>query len=183
MNSKRQKFISLFLISSLLILPMTLTANERRGANVEIYKIKPKMEGTPWETPDIRGELIAVKGNSLLLLDSKGADVSVNVADIMVVKVVKKSKVLIGGGIGFATGVIVSIPCTTKLAEINESTATFRDNVLVAGIFGAILSFPGMIIGGLSSMDETIKLAGKSDSEIKKILRELRKKARVPNYQ
>ena len=106
-----KKIIALLLIFSIISLYGNLYAKEKRGVNVEVFKTTLKME-TPWDTqtPDIKGELIAVKKNSLLLLESNGADVSVDVADIKLIKIVKKSKVLIGGGIGFAMGVILSIP-------------------------------------------------------------------------
>ncbi len=58
-----KKFISLFLVLSILLLSGNMFAKEKRGANVEIYKtkIELKMKGTPWEKsaskPDLRGEL------------------------------------------------------------------------------------------------------------------------------
>ena len=62
----------------MLILSVDLFAKERRGANIEIYKSRPKMEGTPWEKPDIRGELIAVKENLFLIKEAdSGVDVTI----------------------------------------------------------------------------------------------------------
>lgn len=40
-----------------------------------------------------------------------------------------------------------------------------------------------MLIGALISSNKTIKLEGKSEAEIKKILGDLSKKARVPDFQ
>jgi len=162
---------------------MTLTAKERRGANIEIYKVKPKMEGTPWETSDIKGELIAVKENSLLLLDSEGEDVSVDINELYAIKIVKKSGAWIGGGIGLATGAIVSIPLVKGFAELDGSTPSSGDYIIGALLAGAIFAFPGVLIGGFFGKDETIQIAGKSDSEIKKALEELCKKARIPDFQ
>ncbi|GAH85785.1 unnamed protein product [marine sediment metagenome] len=57
---------------------------ERRGAKLQITK-KNGIQ--------IAGELITVKPNSLLLLNTEGWDVSVGIADIKIIRVMKKSKV------------------------------------------------------------------------------------------
>lgn len=179
-----KKIIALSLVFSIISFYGNLHAKEKRGVNVEVYKTTLKME-TPWDTqtPDIKGELIAVKGNSLLLLGFNGADVSVDIADIKLIKIVKKSNVLIGGGIGFASGVILSIPYSAFLVELHGGNGDLGSYFLFAGICGAILLFPGMLIGGLISRNKTIKLEGKSEAEIEKTLDDLCKKARVPNFQ
>jgi hypothetical protein len=171
-----KKIIALFLIFSIIGLYGNLYANERRGAIVEIYKTKPKtkMEGTPWETPDIKGELIAVKENSLLLLDSRGADSSVDINELYAIRIVKKSKALIGFGIGFVAPAAV---LAAMGANIDGLYALYS---VIMGFPSAVL---GAIIGGRLSRDNTYQIAGKSDAEIKKILEDLRKKARVPNFQ
>jgi uncharacterized membrane protein YeaQ/YmgE (transglycosylase-associated protein family) len=183
MNPKEQKLISPILIISLLILPMTLTANERRGTDVKIYKIKtqvkPEMEETPWERvgPDIKGELIAVKQNSLLLKDSRtGADVSVDIADIKMIKIVKKSKFLLGSLIGGVGAGLATQLAMSEEYRMDEGTLA----TLVYGFIGALL---GGMIGAYMGTDKTIQIAGKSDSEIKEVLEGLRKKARVPDFQ
>ena len=189
MNLKHQRFISLFLIISLLILPMTLTANDRRGVNLELYKVKsqaePEMEETPWERvgPDIKGELIAVKQNSLLLKDSRtGADVSVDIADIKMIKIEKKSKTgkraLYGLGIGAIGGALIGLSI-----EPTEKVNRFQ-NVLGGVVwFGGMGALAGVIVGGFLGIDKKIMIEGKSDSEIKEVLEDLRRKARVPDFQ
>ena len=62
MNPTGKKFISLFLIFSLMMLSANLYAKERRGAKLIITKKDGQR---------IEGELIAVKPNSLLLLDAQ----------------------------------------------------------------------------------------------------------------
>ena len=172
-----KKLIALFLVFSIIGLYGNLYAKERRGANVEIYKTnsKTKMGGTPWETPNIKGELIAVKESSLLLLDSdSGADVSIDIGDIRVIIIMKKSKALIGAGIGFVA------PAAGMAAM-----GAYIDGLYAA--WSVIIGFPsavlGAIIGGALSRGNTYQIAGKSDAEIKKILEDLRKKARVPDFQ
>jgi hypothetical protein len=172
-NQSEQRLIS-FLIILLLILPEILIAKERRGVSIEIFKTKTKMEETPWEKPDIKGELIAVKENSLLLLDSKGAAYSVDINELYAIRIVKKSKALIGACIGFVAP-----------AAVMAAMGAHIDGLYA--VWSVILGFPsavlGAIIGGALSRDNTYQIAGKSDAEIKKILEELRKKARVPNFQ
>ncbi|NIO48596.1 MAG: hypothetical protein GTN73_04040, partial [Candidatus Aminicenantes bacterium] len=86
-----KKLISLFLVFSLMMLSVNLYAKERRGATLIITKKDGQR---------IKGELITVKPNSLLLLDTEGKDVSVDIADIRVIRVVKRSKLLLGAGLG-----------------------------------------------------------------------------------
>jgi hypothetical protein len=73
-----------------------LAAKERRGVEVVIQTQNGQQ---------VRGELIVVKQNSLLLLDSRsGADVSVDIVNIVLVKIVKKSKAGQGALFGFLAG-------------------------------------------------------------------------------
>ena len=173
-----KKSISLFLVFSILALSGNLFAKESHGINIEIYMTKPKMEGTPFEKPDIRGELIAAKGNSLLILDSEsGADITVGIEDVKVIKILKKSKVWRGAvrGLmigGFTGGLLSSF---------------FSDEALGALIFGSLGGLVGLLIGGITGVtarvDETIQFENKSDTEIQEILEKLRKKARIKNAQ
>jgi len=63
----------------------------------------------------LRGELIAVKQNSLLLLDAGGEDFSVDIADIKVIRIINKTSAISnviqgmvrGAAIGGATGAIL----------------------------------------------------------------------------
>ena len=108
MKVRGKKFISLFIIFSLVMLSTNLYAKERRGATLiiqrKIDQIKnTQLKDTPWETSvmtGIKNELIAVKPNSLLLLSITGRDVSVDIANIKVIRVVKKSKAYLGAGLG-----------------------------------------------------------------------------------
>ena len=94
-----KKFISLFLVFSILLLSGNLYGKERKGADLIIQKT----DGT-----QVWVELIAVKENSLLLLDREsGADVSIDISDIKVIRVKGKSKFLLGlqiGGLAGAAG-------------------------------------------------------------------------------
>lgn len=186
-----RKIIALLIVIPVMCLFGNLYAKERRGANVEIYKKRPKtkMEGTPREEailPDIKGELIAVKQSSLLLKDSQSeADVSIDVEDIIDIKIVKKSKTLIGVGLGLLAGAAAGAIVGMVVHEvfIKEDFIWKTQYSALAGL--SIGGFTGGLAGGIIGADrsETIQIEGKSESEIRKVLDDLRKKARVPNFQ
>jgi hypothetical protein len=133
------------------------------------------------------------------LLDREsGADVSVDIGDIIAITIVKKSKLKSGIVLGFLIGGIIG-----ALAPSPEATeARKASESLVAGpkAVGAALEKPlksvemivifgsiGMIVGGsmgaAAGTDKAIQAEGKSETEIKEILEKLRKKARVRNIQ
>ena len=168
MNPTSKKFISLFLAFSLMILSANLYAKERRGAKLIITKKDGRQ---------IEGELITVKPNSLLLLDTEGKDVSVGIVDIKIVRIVKKTKALegalIGGLVGGGGGVL--FPYIAGISEPREWTWIG----IVTGIGGVLL---GGVVGGLFGIDKKIQIEGMSDLEIQATLDKLRKKARIRDY-
>ncbi len=190
MNPTSKKFISLFLAFSLVMLSVNLYAKERRGVTLIIQRksdqIKNiRLKDTPGETSaitGIKGELITVKPNSLLLLDAEGKDVSIDIADIRVITIVKKSKVgkgalyglLIGGVIGVVEGIREG-----KDGFIFSSSELAAMGGLVFGLLGALL---GAGIGAAAVKDKTIQIEGMTDSEIKEAMDKLRKKARIRDY-
>lgn len=162
-----KKFIALFLVFSLLALSANLYAKEKRGAKLIITKT---------DGQQVKGELIAVKENSLLLLDSEsGADVSIDIADIRIIRIVKKSKkwkygLAVGGGVGLIAGI-------ASIGEVHGFFATFIDSLIWFGL--PVVGIVAIIEG----RDKTILIKGRPDTEVKEALEELRKKARIPNYQ
>ena len=182
MNPISKKFISLFLVFSLMMLSANLYAKERRGAKLIVTKKNGQQ---------IEGELITIKPNSLLLLDTEGKDVSVDIVDIKVIRVVKKSKTgrleaLIGLLIGASAGVILGIVLTEP--EYIPSWDITRDLTLInALILGLSFGFLGGILGYIFGQSEektykTIQIEGMTDSEIQEALYKLRKKARIRDY-
>ena len=107
MNPTSKKFVSLFLVFALIMLSVNLYAKERRGAKLLITKKDGKQ---------IEGELITVEKDSLLILTKwSERDESIDIEDIKVIRVVKKSQVgkgmlygfLIGAGGGAFIGLVV----------------------------------------------------------------------------
>jgi len=169
MKAKGKKFISLCLVFSLMMLSANLYAKERRGAILIIAKKYGLIEG----------ELIAVKENSLLLLDTLGKDVSVDIVDIKVIRIRKKS----GAGIGFLLG--GSVGAFIGLGVYRKPTGGPGIDLgpwLTALGFGIVGGLIGLVIGLVAVTDKTIKIEGMSDSEIQATLDKLRKKARIRDY-
>jgi len=165
---KGKKFVSLFLIFSLLSLSGNLFAN-KRGAELIVQK-------TDWQK--VRGELIAVKQNSLLMLVS-GADVSIDIGDVWTIKIVKKSDAVGMSLLGAFVGVLigdVSYPEPTGRVKLDFSGAY----LLVGGIVGGLI---GLLAGVMVGIDKTIQIEGRPDTEVKEALEKLRKKARIPDYE
>ncbi len=171
MNPTGKKFVSLLLVFSLMMLSMNLYAKERRGAKLLITKKKGQQ---------VEGELITVKRTSLLLLNSDGKDESIDIEDIRVITIVKKSKV----GKGALTGILVagSMGVIAGLLTLGDDHSFFADVVDSLILIGIPLALIGAIIAGIASTDKTIQLIGMTDLEKREVLNTLRKKARVRNY-
>ena len=173
MKEQQKKIISLFLIFSLVMLSANLYAKERRGAKLIITKLDGQL---------IEGELITVKPNSLLLLDTEGKGVSVDIGDIKVIRIVKKSK----AGTGALIGLVVGGGGGALLALVNNAghePYTIKTRTWIAGILGGL---GGLLIGAMLGVgegtDETIQIEGMTDSEIQETMDKLRKKARIRGY-
>jgi hypothetical protein len=179
MNLKSKKFIVMLLVSSLLVLSSDLYA-KKRGAQLIIGK-KDDLA--------IEGELITIKPNSLLLLDTEGKDVSVDINDIKFVTIVKKSKFWKGAGTGAIIGgssalllLLLSRPKDSGDSRFfGEGFRTFVTLIAVI-LGGGVGGLIGGIIGAAAITDETIQIEGMTDSEIKKALEKLRKRARIRDY-
>ena len=174
MKVRGKKFLSLFLIFSLVMLSANLYAKERRGAILIITKKNGQQIG---------GELITVKKDSLLLFI--GVDVSVDISEIKVIKIVKKSKVLQGLGFGLLIG--AGSGALLGLASGGDPSAdlgrTAGTAALVTGIaFGTLGLLVGGTLGFASGIDKTTLIEGKSPRWIEFYLKKLRKKARIRDY-
>lgn len=166
-----KKFVSLFLVFSLVVLSGNLYA-KKKGAEIMVQKK---------DGQQVRGELITVKENLLLLLETKGADVSVDIEDVRKITIMRKSK----AGKGAIYGAILGAFFTTIfIVEDQSQPRSYDFGVYLRG--SVVFIGGGALLGALialdSGKDETIQIQGKSDSEIKEILEKLRKKARIRNY-
>jgi hypothetical protein len=156
----------------ILVLPGTLSAREKQGEGA-------KLGITLMDGHYIVGELIAVKPDSLLLLNLAGKDESVDVVGIRSIRIVKKSKALRGGMRGLFVGMVVTIIyAKTQKGDFNELGA-MMGGVFLFGLGGLGI---GLLVGGHAGKDKTIQLEGKSESEVKQALAYLRGKARIRDF-
>jgi len=157
-----------------MMLSVNLYAKEKRGAKLIITKKDGQL---------IKGELIAVKPNALLLLDTEGKVVSIDIADFKVIRIVKKSKVWTGAGIGLA----ISVGGGALIGALGgvgpaEDMSGLLAGLIVGAFFSPAVALLGAIIGAAIGTDKTIHFEGMTDLEIEEALEKLCKKARIRDY-
>ena len=170
-----KKILAVFLVLTILMLTGNLHAKDKKGADLLIRKA---------DGGEVRGELIVVKETSLLLKDpSSGADVSVDIGDAAVIRVVKKSKFWQGAGYGFLAS---SLSLSAIAWATDEEYFTDPEG---GGPFILMLWFgiPGFLVGGIVGSilgtDKTIEIEGRTSAEIEEALDYLRARARVRDFQ
>ena len=182
MNPTGKKFISMFLTLSLLTINCVTfkSYDEKKGAKLIVIKI---------DGHQIRGELITIKPishlfksepPSLLLLNTEGKDVSVDFADIKVIRIMRKSKA--GKGFLIAGGYSTPLIMGTALIVRPEWDVSMETGFLRCVMYGLIIGTFGAIVGAAAGADKTIRIEGMTDSEIQEVLDKLRKKARIRDY-
>jgi len=160
----------------MLVLPGALSARDRHGASIVVILKDGR---------DFEGELIAVKPDSLLLFSSAGRDESVDLAGIRSVRIDRRSKALLGAACGALAGLVGTIIYDLATKEPESIGGGIEHAFEVGGMF--LLLVPtglvaGTTAGALAGKDKTIKLEGKSESEVGKGLAYLRGKARVRDF-
>ncbi len=176
-EDKIKKCFAVFLVFSILALSGNLYSNEEKGVELAIQKKDGQV---------VKGELIVVKESSLLLMGSvSGADVTVLIIDISEIRVVKKSKALIGGRLGLIVGVFAgAVVASISKEPLDSSQLHFGPPEEVSGamVVGLLGFGIGAAIGAIVGTDKYIQVEGKTDSEIAETLEYLRKRARIPAY-
>ena len=179
MNPTGKKLISVFLVLSLLTINCLI---KRPGVKINVTKT----DGQP-----IKGELIAVKENSLLLLEKEaGVDVSINISDVKIITVKGPTTGMrlafpflaaAGGAIaGFLGLLSVSL---YGLLYIGAEEGKMEQDMKNASKYGAlIMGSLGLVAAITAPPDKTIQIEGMTDSEIQETLKKLRKKARIRKY-
>jgi hypothetical protein len=159
----------------LLRLPVFLSARERRGAEV-VVTLKGGQTAA--------GELIAVKRDALLLLNSAGKDESVDIVGIREIKVIIKSQALKGTLYGFLAG--AALGTVAYLATTLGKESYVRDDYPTYGVWAMAPAIPGALIGlgagELAGKNKTIQLEGKSKLEVRQAMTYLRGNARIRDY-
>lgn len=173
MKAKGKKYTALAIIILLVALSGNLFA-KKKGAELIIQKT---------DGQQIQGELIAVKENSLLVMESLSLnDLTIKIDDVKIVTILGKSRFWRGAGFGFLMGSLGAMMVTGFLfAEKMGDMA--GGSVSYGAIGGAVGAVVGGLVGKKPRMPEIIEVEGKSDSEIKEILEILRSRARVPEIE
>lgn len=163
---KNKKFIAttLIFVMVMALAGMPLPAKERRGSTVEV---------TMTDSSRIKGELLAVKTDALLIYDQDASQgKSIDLQQVDKVKILKKSKFLTGFAIGF--GVLFG-PCLCGYAQSHGEGLLGLD--MIFGL-SAIPGLCGGIIGALASADKKLSLAGASSQISQQNLDRLKRYAR-----
>lgn len=127
------------------------------------------------------GELIAVKKELLLVGEyATGRDLFVDIGDIKTITVGKKSKAKMGAGIGGLIGGGVGALVGAGAKQGSMSPMSKQDRMVIgAAVFGTLGALIGGGIGSAAGADERFELEGMSDSELRKVLKELHKYSRI----
>jgi hypothetical protein len=174
----RRIFVALIIVLSLLLSSSGLFGKTRgHGVRLHVYK----MDGHEQE-----GELIGVKNSSLILYQSN-LNFSVDIKELRMIRVLKKSRAAQGALLGLVIGTVaggVGGAIYFSGASNDEWSNFFRVllTMLASAGGGGIGLLTGMVVGSIQGIDETIQIEGRSDADIDLILQKLRRRARVPEY-
>ncbi len=173
-SERRKKVVSLLIVFSLVMLSGKTIAQQSWVGEGERKGVKLKIQKNDGQ--QVAGELITVKKDSLLLLDSEtDADLSVDIKDVNAITLVKKNRGFQVGIYGVLAGILYA-SVTRKPYRYEDKSQDWWTTGLIGGAAGATL---GMVLG----INKRIQIQGKSDTEIQKTLKKLSKKARVPGIQ
>ncbi len=156
------------LIASLAVLPAALGAQTRRGAQVLVTLTDGAM---------VEGELIAVKTDSFLLLNSAGTGESIALAEIQAVRVLRKSKAALGALVGVLAG-----GAAGALYGHHQAGGDDEGLAMIGGIalFGGIGGLLGLGTGITAGLDTEFVFAGQTEKDISEAMASLRRQARRP---
>jgi hypothetical protein len=138
----------------------------------------------------VEGELVAVKGRSLVLADSvMMTSAEIAVEDIVRIRIVRKSRVFSGLGIGVLAG--AASGALLGFLSGDDPKRGFWTNWMSftasekAGIFaislGAVGGSIGALVGGIKGADQNIEWASLPPADRGRALRKLRAISRFPN--
>ena len=164
-------------VASLALLCPDLVAKEKRGSKLEVTCREGRRVSRR-----VVGELIAVKTDSLLLVQEYSEfDLSIAIADITRIKVIKKPSARKWGTymslLGLCGGVLRGYSLRDDTEELWPLASIYLGAGFAVGGFAV-----GALAGHLASKGETFEFEGRSESEIKGMLDRLRKMARVRDY-
>jgi hypothetical protein len=171
---RRIKVLTLLLFVSLVAYSGNLMAKGKTGRDLVVTKIGGEQ---------VKGELIAVRQRSLLLMDwQTRGDVSIQIKEVRNIKYTEESHLLRGGLLGLLAGVALGAVASAAWLEKNDSHKT-AVVLKLSGTFGGLGGLIGATVGQATSPINIIQIEGKGEAEINAILGDLRSMARVPDAQ
>jgi hypothetical protein len=163
---------------SLGFFPARLISDEKHGANIIVNLV---------DRPPASGELIAVREDSLILMDTNlKTGLTIDFKDIKSVQIIRKSQVLLGMLGGFLAGRIIGsgikdpVNITAENGIIDLANASIYRG-MTSGAISLGMTALGALVGGAMGADKMILIRGKSPLVVKEILWKLRSKAKMPD--
>jgi hypothetical protein len=161
-KSKKLMAISLTFVMCMTLADLPLAAKERRGATVEV---------TMTDGRKVKGELLAVKADVLLIFDPNACQGrSLDLVQVNRVKILSKSKL----GIGMVIGCVFGLGLTMLDTEGRIHGNTSMTPVPIAGLIGGIL-------GALAGLPTTFSQTGDVSRNLQQNLDVLKRHAREQN--
>jgi hypothetical protein len=164
---------ALAVILVLALLAPGLTAKEKRGHDVLV---------TMKDGKSVSGELLAVKGTDLIIMDgSTAAGITASLADVRSVKVIKNSKFLKGVGWGFIIGAPLGALIGAASGKSNPGwfeVTPAQGAVLGAISLGTISALVGGVFGAAAGADQNIPVSQAGAGGLASIAGQLRPFAR-----
>jgi hypothetical protein len=143
---------ALWLALAIIMTGLPLAAGERRGATVEVTMTDGRL---------VKGELLSVKGDALLLyIQGSDRGERLDLQQVDKVRLLRKSKFLRGLGIGLLAGLALS-EYSYGIAGNDEELSG-----LIYFVLPPQTALVGGICGALSSRSKTIYLAGESTASV-----------------
>ncbi len=150
MRAFAAKLTACGLAAFFLFAPARLSAKQRRGAALIVTKLDGAL---------VSGELIAVRPDSLLLL-SDSRDLSIPLAEVQIVRIVRRSRIWPYAGIGGAIGLAgVGFLVLSGGNDVDYGT----EKTLLAGGIGALA---GTIAGVIKGVDPVFTVTGRPEAEV-----------------
>ncbi len=180
MKKKIRAIMSVGLVWLLIGAPEALLAARKNGAQLRMTLTNNEV---------VQGELIGVRGETLVLLTGQG-DRTVGLADIATLLIKDMSGMMIGGLTGLAAGVAAdaamwhSFKKDTSggdLGEVMKAIFTPGAVLVMIAIAGGGAGL-GMLIGHAAHKGKTYKVQGMTQGERHGLMETLRKQAMVPDY-
>jgi hypothetical protein len=175
MKKRFDKLVAMVLAFLIFVLPGALSARGR-GAKLEI---------TLKDGHYFAGELIAVKPDSILILNAAQKDESIDIAGIRSIRMIRKSKAGLGAACGLLAGVLGTAIVSSSQKETDNPFVLLGQGMEVAGAaiaFGGAGLGIGIGAGLLAGKDKLIQLDGMSKAELRQALAYLRGKARIRDF-